>query len=191
SAGDPLFNAAQTLLLTGKVPAGGASLIRDGQWLTYWAKGRPKDTFRMQVENFALDHPGRPQDSAGTFAMDMTPGQYLPPGTAWEGFIIPVDHPNALLVPTAAVVEFDGETFIPLRISTGITTSDWTEIAAGAVDHQDYLLLKSSQLGKAVRHELRKPAPTSAGASSQQPPAVQSAPQQEQQPDYGGDIYVQ
>ncbi len=194
SSGQPLFSAAETLRMTGKVPAGNAYLIQNGQWLTYWAKNDPADKFRMRVENFALDHPGQPQDSAATFAMDMTPDQYFPPGTAWEGVIIPVDHPNALLVPTAAVVEFDGETFLPLQVSTGITTADWTEIAAGAADGQSYLLLKSSELGKALRHELRKPAPISQDASTAPQSLGQAAPQppqQQQQPDYGGDIYVQ
>jgi len=190
SSGAPLFTAAQTLRLTGTVPAGNASLIRDGQWLTYWAKADPNDKFRMLVENFELDRPGEPENSAGRFAMDLTPRQYFPPGTAWEGVIIPVDHPNALLVPTAAVVEFGGELFLPLPVSTGITTAAWTEISAGAGEGEDYLMLKDSQLGKAVRHEVRAPVSSGAAAPAGQAPANPSgAPQQ--QPDYGGDIYSQ
>ncbi|HVA65990.1 MAG TPA: hypothetical protein VNK24_03585 [Elusimicrobiota bacterium] len=190
SSGDPLFTAAQTLRLTGVAPAGNAYLIRDGQWLTYWAKDNPTAKFRMPVGNFELDHPGEPENSSSRFAMDMAPGQYFPPGTAWEGVIIPVDHPNALLVPTAAVVEFGGELFLPMPVSTGITTAAWTEISAGAGEGEDYLMLKDSQLGKAQRHAVRTPAPVPAGSAAPQAQDSNAQPPS-QQPDYGGDIYTQ
>ncbi len=194
SPGDALFTAAQ-LLMRGQVSPGGARLIRDGQWLTYWAAAEPKRKFRVRVENFSLDRPGEPQDSAGSFSMAMTPERFLPPGTAWDGVIIPVDHPHALLVPTVSLLDFGGQVFLPVQISTGITTADWTEIAAGARNDEAYLLLNNAQLGKALRHRIEHPAAASgaAAAPSQSAPAQAPAPapRQEQEPDYGGDLYGQ
>ncbi|MHB2026946.1 MAG: efflux RND transporter periplasmic adaptor subunit [Elusimicrobiota bacterium] len=186
--GTPLFKAALNLRLAGFVAPGDAHWIKDGQWLEFWASNLPKQKLRMQVENFILDHPGDPENSGGTFAMDMTPDEYLPPKTRWEGIIIPVDHPNALRAPTASLIEYNGSIFLPLHVSTGITTTEWTEITAGASEGRTYLIMNPSRLGKAALHHVRIPARAKAAPSQ---PESSAAADGSGAPDYGGDIYTQ
>jgi hypothetical protein len=82
----------------------------------------------------------------------MSPDRYFPPGTEWEGEIVPSVKHDVLMVPTAALIDYGGETYLPVRVSTGVTTDDFTQITAGAHDKREILVLDDARLKGAGRH---------------------------------------
>jgi hypothetical protein len=147
-----MFEAASKLKMVGRVRPEDAPLIRDGMTLTFWSVKDPKRRLTAKVTNFILDVQGERVDPGATFSMDMTPGRYFDPGTDWEGDIIPLSKTDVLIVPTAALIVHDGVSYLPVRVSTGVTTMDFTQVTAGIEEKHEILILDDSQLHGAARH---------------------------------------
>ncbi|HVE12904.1 MAG TPA: hypothetical protein VNI01_05885, partial [Elusimicrobiota bacterium] len=137
-----LVEAASRLRLSGRVRPGDARWLKDGQILQYWPKSDPKRKQEGRIEGFVLDVQGNKVDPAGTFTVLLDPKHYLDPGTPWEGRIVAVAKKNSLSVPTSSLLLYNGEVYLPVRVSTGITTYDYTEILAGTVEKQRFLMLE-------------------------------------------------
>ena len=200
-----LFEAAGKLKMVGRVRPEDAPLIRDGMTLTFWSLKDPKRKLTGKVTSFILDVQGEKVDPGATFTMDMTPERYFDPGTQWEGEIVPFQKNDVLMVPTAALISHDGMTYLPVRVSTGVTGAEFTQITAGIEEKREVLVLDDAALRDAVRHartvdgaaleERRceidgKAAPAPEGST---PAATNSDAPRERQPatlddkDYGGE----
>jgi len=156
-----LFEAADHLRMAGQVRPEEAHLVRDGMILEYWDVKNPAQHFQARIEHYILapKAEGERVLPAGTFTMDdaMGPNQFLPPGTDWEGMI--VKKTNVLMVPTTALIRFGGDFY--LKVSTGITNPDWTEIT-DIVGAKRKLLIKAGflegiRLQPGAGEELREP----------------------------------
>ncbi|MBI5631480.1 MAG: hypothetical protein HY921_11415 [Elusimicrobia bacterium] len=141
-----LFEVAQKLTLTGKAAAQDAAWVKDGQILEFWPAAEPNRRFKLPLRGC----------SGGTFAMDLSPSNYLEPGTAWKGEIVPARRKNVLAVPTQALIRHGSEVYLPVKVSAGLSTESLTEITSGLEDKRQILVLGDVQLGKASRH---KPGP--------------------------------
>jgi hypothetical protein len=148
-----LFEAAAKLKMVGRVRPEDAPLIRDGMTLTYWSVKDPKRKWTAHIARFLLDVQGEKADPGGSFWMYMTPDRYFDPGTEWEGEIIPLQKTDVLIVPTASLIDHDGVTYLPVRVSTGVTTAEFTQITAGVEEKRDILVLDDARLRGAQRHE--------------------------------------
>lgn len=148
-----MFEAAATLKLVGRVRPEDANWIRDGQELIFWPVKDPKRILRGRVTSFILDIQGEKVTPGATFSLIMSPDRYFDPGTEWEGQIIPLAKKGVLYVPTDALISEGGITYLPVRISTGITTQGLTEISAGVDEKREVLVLDEAQLHGAQRHK--------------------------------------
>ena len=148
-----LFEASRDLRLVARVRPEDAHWIRDGQLLTFWAVKNPKRRYTGRVTNYILDIQGEKVDPGATFSIDLGPERPLDPGTEWEGEIIPLQKSDVLTVPTAALIEHDGVVYLPVRVSTGLTTPELTQISAGTEDKREILILDEAQLHGAERHK--------------------------------------
>lgn len=147
-----LFEAAQKLQLIGRVRPEDAHLIRDNQTVEYWATNAPEKKYKARIARYVLDIQGEKVEPGGSFTIDLSPKRYFDPGTEWEGLIVPVTRRNVLVVPTKALVVHDGVAYLPVRVSTGITTQSFTEITAGIDSKRPILVLGEAQLGSVQRH---------------------------------------
>jgi len=148
-----MFEAARKLKMVGRIRPEDAPLIRDGMELTFWAAKDPGRKLTGRVARFVLDVQGQNVDPGGSFALYMSPDRYFDPGTEWEGEIVPMKKGDVLIVPTQALIRHDGATYLPVRVSTGITTQDLTQITAGAEEKRDFLILDDAGLKGAARHK--------------------------------------
>lgn len=148
-----LFEAAGSIRLKGRVRPQDRHLIREGQRVDFWPVSDPKFRQRAKIQSFILDVQGQKVDSGGTFTARLDPKNYLDPGTEWEGTVLFGSKKGALQVPTAALIHHQGETFLPVRVSTGVTTDDVTEIQAGIEERRAILILDAPQLKGAQPHQ--------------------------------------
>ena len=200
-----MFEAAGTLKLVARVRPEDAPWIRDGQDLTFWSVKDPDRRLKGRVARFILDIQGEKVSPGATFTLIMSPERYFEPGTEWEGEIIPLAKKDVLYVPTGALVREGGATYLPVRVSTGITTEGLTQITAGVEDKRDILVLDDEQLRGAQRHRqeadleaLRRRARAQRGEEEPSGPAIGPAPVRkkgkhatviEDTTDYGEDPY--
>ncbi len=148
-----LFEAARRVQLVGRVRPEDAHWVRDGQIIEFWPKNDPRRVQRTRVRRYVLDVQATHVAPGGSFAVDLTPKTYLDPGTEWEGRIIPLTRKDVLMVPTSALIDHDGSTYLAVRVTTGVTTDDVTELTSGVDDKRPVLLLDASKLGDATRHK--------------------------------------
>lgn len=148
-----LFEAAGRLLMVGRIRPEDAHWIKDGQELVFWAVKDPNRTYKGRVTRYVLDIQGAAVEPGGTFTLEMSPGRWFPPGTEWEGTIVPLTRRNVLIVPTGALIRKGSEVFLPVRVSTGITTQSLTEVSAGVDNGRPVLVLDDSQLRDTERHK--------------------------------------
>jgi hypothetical protein len=148
-----MFEAAATLKLVGRVRPEDAPWIRDGQDLIFWPVKDPKRILKGRVTKFILDIQGEKVTPGATFTLIMSPDRYFDPGTEWEGQIIPLSKKDVLYVPTDALIHGPDGTYLPVKISTGITTQGLTEITAGADQNREALVLDDAQLHGTERHK--------------------------------------
>ena len=148
-----MFEAASTLKLVGRIRPEDAPWIRDGQDLLFWPVNDPKRVLKGRVTRFVLDIQGEKVAPGGTFTLTMSPDRYFNPGTEWEGRIIPLSKRDVLYVPTAALIREGNSVYLPVRISTGITTQGLTQVTAGIEERREVLVLDDAQLMGAERHK--------------------------------------
>lgn len=198
-----LVEAAKTLLLSGHVGLKDAHWIKYGQMMTFWPVDNPSNKRQAKIANYTLDVKGLHGEPGGNFTLEMTPENFLPPGTPWEGVISPAVKKNVLFVETGALIAQDGSLYLPVKISTGLTTEEFTEITGGAAENQPILILDDSKLGQARRHKVgldaqalgnrleeerkKNPPPPAPPVPQDTPESQDDAPQRD--PDSGSDPY--
>lgn len=148
-----MFEAAATLKLVGRVRPEDAAWVKDGQELKFWPVNDPKRVLKGRVTRYILDIQGQKVEPGGTFTLLMSPLRYFDPGTEWEGEIIPEAKKDVLYVPTSALVRGDDGIYLPVKVSTGLTTLGLTQITAGAEVNKEILILDDAQLHGAPRHK--------------------------------------
>jgi multidrug efflux pump subunit AcrA (membrane-fusion protein) len=148
-----LFEAARKLALVARVRPEDVPLIHDGMDLTFWALNNPKKKLTGRVTRFVLDIQGENRDPGGTFTLYMSPDRYFEPGTDWEGEIIAGHKNDVLTVPTGALIRNGDALYLPVRVSTGVTTSEFTQITAGAEEKREFLILEDEKLPSAERYK--------------------------------------
>lgn len=145
-----MFEAARTLKMVARVRPEDAPWIRDGQDLVFWPLKDPKRRLKGRVTRYVLDIQGDKVSPGASFVLTMSPDRYFDPGTEWEGEIVPLSKKDVLIVPTGALVHGpDGATYLPVRVSTGITTAGLTELSGGIEEKRDILVLDDEVLKKA------------------------------------------
>jgi len=151
-----LFEAAAHLRLIGKVRPEDAHLIRDGMALDFWPVKNPSQRFHTKIVHYLLDVQGQKVQPGGTFMMDLVlgPKGFLPPDTEWEGLVVPAKKNGVLVVPTAALITFGGDVYLPIKVSTGLTSPEFTEMTAGVEAGRRILTLGETLLGEAQRHRM-------------------------------------
>ncbi|MDX6768853.1 MAG: hypothetical protein SF051_04925 [Elusimicrobiota bacterium] len=148
-----MFEAARSLQLVARVRPEDSHWVRDGQPLTFWAVKDPSKKFSGRVARFVLDVQGQKVDPGGTFTLELSPDRYFDPGTEWEGIVAAETKKNVLFVPTASLLSYKGNSYLPVRVSTGITTAEFTQINAGAEEKRPVLVLDEADLKGAARHK--------------------------------------
>jgi len=140
-----LIEAARKLRLVGRIPPGYARYISEGLILTFWDKNNPSKKLQAKIEKFVLDVQGRKTQSAGTFSILLNSKNYLNPGVRWEGVIKGRAKKNVLRVPTEALIIHDNKAYLPIRVSTGVTTHKYTEIRGGIQSRNTFLLIEKAR----------------------------------------------
>lgn len=148
-----LFEAAKTLKMVARVRPEDAPWVRDGQDLVFWAVKEPKKKLRGRVTRFLLDIQGEKVTPGASFTLIMSPDRYFPPGTEWEGEIVPHQKKGVLYVPTAALLRHGDSIYLPVKVSTGLTTSGFTQVTAGVEERRDYLVVDDSMIPEIPRHK--------------------------------------
>lgn len=148
-----LFEAAAKLKMVARVRPEDAHWVRDGQMLTFWSVDNRKKTYQGRVTRYILDVQGQKVDPGGTFTLDMSPSRYFDPGTPWEGEIVAAERKDVLTVPTAALIQSGGAVYLPVRVSTGVTTESLTQLTSGVEQRHELLILDDSQLHGTPRHK--------------------------------------
>lgn len=207
-----MFEAAASLKLVGRVRPEDAPWVRDGQDMTFWAVNDPKRILKGRVTKFILDVQGEKVAPGATLTLEMSPDRYFNPGTEWEGQIVPQSKKDVLIVPTGALIREGDAVYLPVRVSTGITTQGLTQISAGVDQGRDILVLDDAQLRGSQRHKqeadldaLRRRAAAQNGGRADEPsdgPTLGPAPADgkkksrhapviEDNTDYGEDPYAE
>lgn len=140
-----LIEAARKLRLVGRIPPGYGRFMREGLIVTFWDVSNPSKKLQAKVEKFILDVQGRNIQSAGTFTVLLNSKRYLDPGTRWEGVIKGRAKKDVLRVPTAALIIQDNKAYLAVRVSTGVTTLEYTEIQGGVESHDRFLFIEKAR----------------------------------------------
>jgi multidrug efflux pump subunit AcrA (membrane-fusion protein) len=148
-----MFEAASTLKLVGRVRPEDAAWIRDGQELSFWPLKNPKRVFKGRVTRFLLDVQGERVSPGAAFTLTLSPARYLEPGAEWEGRIVAMTKKDALYVPTDALIRHGDAVYLPVRVSTGVTTQGLTQISSGVEEKCDALALADGELNGTARHK--------------------------------------
>jgi len=134
-----LFDVSRSLQLVGRVRAEDVLWIRDGMGFSYWPVNAPRDSRRGKIAKLLPSESG---DAAagGLFKLRLSMESSLDPGTEWEGELPSVSvKEDVLKVPTQALLVANGEAYLPVRVSTGISAQDLTQITAGASEADSLL----------------------------------------------------
>ena len=145
-----MYEVTSHLQLVARVRPEDAHWIKNGHLVEFWPVKQPKNKMRSRVQRYVLDI--TKAGSGGAFAADLTPDSYLPPGTEWEGRVIPLTRRRALIAPTDALIQYKGSVYLPVRVTTGVTTADLTEIMSGVDTPGQVLILDDARLKKAERY---------------------------------------
>lgn len=148
-----MFEAAGSLKMVARVRPEDAPWVHDGQDLVFWPVNDPKRRLKGRVTKFILDIQGEKVSPGATFTLMMSPDRYFNPGTEWEGEIVPMSKKDVLYVPTGALIRHEGAVYLPVRVSTGITTEGLTQITAGIEERRELLVLDDEQLRGSPRHK--------------------------------------
>ncbi|MBI5596280.1 MAG: hypothetical protein HY928_09365 [Elusimicrobia bacterium] len=151
-AGGLLAEAAGKLRLVGRVRPGDTQWVREGQTVSFWSKKDPSRRQSAKIERFVRDVQGQRVVPGGTFTVLLTPEAWLDANTEWEGVIEAEVRKDVLSVPTKALIVHDGTAYLPIRVSTGVTTYDETQIIAGVPEGASVLLIDPSSASGLGRH---------------------------------------
>jgi len=150
-----IVEAATKLNLVGRVRPEDARWVHDGQDFEFWSVDDPTKKFTGRIANYVLDLQGNKFNPGGTFTITLSASRYFDPGTQWEGLDVALTKSGVLVVPTAALIEYQGNSYLPIRVSTGLTTNVLTEITSGVREKQPILVLDDASLKDAMRHKMR------------------------------------
>lgn len=167
----PLFEAARSLRLVGRVKAEDAHWIANGQEFEFWPVNDPKRKFTARIARYVIVARQGKDVTGGIFSLELGPQRWLPPGTPWEGVVVPLVKKNVLLAPTAALIRMGPDVFLPVRVSTGVTTSTITEIKEGTEENRKILILGEEALKDASRHKQEVDVEALLERRRQKPPA--------------------
>ena len=170
-----LFEAARKLTLVARVSPEDAPLIQDGMKLAFWPVEDPKQRLTALVTGYTREAADGPAGAGGKFSLSLAPGRYLAPGTEWAGEIVPILKRDVLRVPTAALIVHDGSTYLPIRVSSGITTREFTQVT-GVNEGRHILILDESQLHGSERLTPSNAAPGAAPTTKAPAAKAASAP---------------
>lgn len=148
-----LFEAAAKLKMVARVRPEDAHWVQDGQLLTFWSVKDPKKTYQGRVNRYILDVQGQKVDPGGSFTLDLSPTRYFDPGTAWEGEIVAAERKDVLTVPTSALIRHGDSVYLPVLVSTGVTTATLTQITSGIEERHGILIIDDAQLKGEERHK--------------------------------------
>lgn len=151
-AGTLLAEAAGKLRLVGRVRPGDTAWVKEGQLVRFWDKKDPERRQAAKIERFVRDVQGDRIVPGGTFTVLLTPEAWLAAGAEWEGVIEAEVKKDVLSVPTKALLVKDGVAYLPIRVSTGVSTYDETEIVAGVPAGSPVLVLDPADSGGVQRH---------------------------------------
>lgn len=151
-AGTLLAEAAGKLRLVGRVRPGDTAWVREGQLVRFWDKKDPERRQAAKIERFVRDVQGDRIVPGGTFTVLLTPDAWLAAGAEWEGVIEAEVKKDVLSVPTKALLVKDGVAFLPIRVSTGVSTYDETEVVAGVPEGAPVLVLDPDNTAGVQRH---------------------------------------
>lgn len=127
-----LFETARGLRMTGRVPIEQADLLRDGDEFEYWPVSEPALKRRARIANYTVDRTtdaGR--EVGGNFWIEIPPDGNRYPGSHWEGRASSEMKQDLLSVPSAAVIEHAGKSYIAVPVSTGAVWGGYTEVTGG------------------------------------------------------------
>lgn len=129
-----------------------APWIRDGVELEYWASDDPTKRYKTHVSGFVLDIQGERANSGGSFTLTLPATRRYESGASWEGIALRWAKKDVLVVPTGAIIEYGGASYVPVKVTTGITTRELTQVYTGLSEKQDILVLEDADLKEATRH---------------------------------------
>ncbi|MBI4376998.1 MAG: HlyD family efflux transporter periplasmic adaptor subunit [Elusimicrobia bacterium] len=135
--GAVLFKAAQRLQLEARVGVEEAGWIKEGQRMVFWLLRNPRKRFETKVKEYRRQRQGL-NNNAGVLRVELPKSYPWPPDSDWEGFVTIKDE--ALTVPTAALIKKGDAHYLPIKVKTGISTRESTEISSGAEEHQEILV---------------------------------------------------
>ncbi len=158
-AGTLLAEAAGKLRLVGRVRPGDTAWVKEGQLVRFWDKRDPERRQAAKIERFVRDVQGDRIVPGGTFTVLLTPEAWLAAGSEWEGVIEAEVKKDVLSVPTKALLVKDGVAYLPIRVSTGVSTYDETEVVAGVPAGAPVLVLDPADSGGGQRKKA-KPLPS-------------------------------
>ncbi len=164
-----LFEAATSLRLEGVVPSQEAQLVRDGMILEYWDTKDPARHLQARIIHYRLEFPEGRQMPVGTFTLKLDHKNSLAPGTDWKGTVLISKKSGALRVPTKALLRHGNEVYLPVQVSTGITTQEWTEITSGVKSTNKILVLGEGPTGAVERHAVEMDVPALFRRLAEQP----------------------
>lgn len=147
-----LAEAAGKLRLVGRVRPGDTQWVKEGQTVVFWSKKDPSRRQSAKIERFVRDVQGQRVVPGGTFTVLLSPEAWLDAKAEWEGVIEAEVRKDVLSVPTKALIVHDGAAYLPIRVSTGVTTYDETQIIAGIPEGSSILLIDPSQASGFERH---------------------------------------
>lgn len=151
-AGTLLAEAAGKLRLVGRVRPGDTAWVKEGQLVRFWDKTDPNRRQAAKIERFLRDTQGDRVVPGGTFTVLLTPEAWLNAGAEWEGVIEAEVKKDVLSVPTKALLIKDGVAYLPIRVSTGVSTYDETEVVAGVPQGAPVLILDPTNTSGVERH---------------------------------------
>lgn len=161
-----LFEAARGLKLIARVKAKDVRLLRrPGLTLTYWPSSDPERRRSAPVTALVSDT-NDGADVGASFEVELSPRDFLPPGTEWSGEIIAQIDRNVIAVPSAALIRQDGFYYLPVRVSAGTTADGVTELTSGVEEGRPILILDDAELKGAER------SPAAAAASAGEAAAI-------------------
>ncbi|MDE2293583.1 MAG: hypothetical protein KGL53_15990 [Elusimicrobia bacterium] len=174
-AGTLLAEAAGKLRLVGRVRPGDSAWVREGQVVEFWDKRDPSRRQKARIERFVRDVQGQRVLPGGTFTALLSPEAWIDAGAEWEGVIDADVRKDVLSVPTKALLVYDGKVYLPVRVSTGVTTYDETQIISPLPSGTEALQFEPGA-DTGIKHHVAPPAAVERYSLERRPQPAQAVP---------------